>query len=371
MRLLRNSSGPIAIDCGSYALRVLQLGGRDDHPELVGTSCHVFSSDAAGAEDRRTETLDALHAIAKCKDFRGKQTISALGEKDLQIRNIRLPELPAEEQAPAVRFAALDRIAGLDEDAEIRSLSAGTVVSEEESQQEIIVLAAKASVVRDHLDLLSKVGFESAGIDAAPLAMFRPFERYLRRAEDREQVNVFVDVGWSGTRIVISRGDRVVFARTLGVGGAAFNRLVAGRLSLGLDEAAEVRGRIDAMHASSEQPASALDQSTMESVDAAVQPAWQKLGKEIGLCLRYYAVTFRGARAEGITVVGGESMNERRLDVLSEVTGLNCRVGFPLRNVANTDMLPGSPEGRPLAEWATVAGLSMSRFAGTAKEMVA
>lgn len=368
MRLLRRKAAPIAIDCGSYALRAIQLGGDRDHPEVIGAACHVYSSDPGtgttsllGDKERLDETVEALHSFMTRKVFKGKRAISALGEKDLQIRNIRLPRLPETELSSAVKFAAAERFQGLGDDAEVRSFIAGTVVGEDDVQQEIIVLAAKEPVVRQHLDMLTKVGLESVGIDATPITMFRPFERYLRRSADQEQINVFVDIGWSGTRIVITRGDHIAFARTFGVGGAAFNRLVSRQLSLDLEEAGKIRRQAEAMHASKAEPTSAVDPSTMKSVDSAIQPAWEKLGKEIGLCLRYYAVTFRGAQAQSVTCVGGESMNDHYLQTLSDVTGLRCRVGFPLRNVANTDALPVEDADGPLADWTIAAGLAIER----------
>lgn len=371
MWLLRSKAAPIAIDCGSYAVRAIQMGGDAEHPEIIGASCHVYSSDAGIKKDRHDETIEALHTFLRGRIFRGKQAITALGESDLQIRNIRLPALPDAELPSAVEFAAAERLQGLGDDAEVRSIFAGNVAGEEEVQQEIIVLAANEPVVRRHLDMLTSVGLESVGIDAAPLAMFRPFERYLRRAADQEQVNVFVDIGWSGTRIVIARGERIAFARTFAVGGAAFNRLVSKQLSLDLKKAASLRRQAEALNAAKSGPTSAIDASTMSAVDDAIQPAWEKLGKEIGLCLRYFAVTFRGTQAQSVTCVGGESMNHHYLQTLSDVTGLRCRVGFPLRNVANTDALPTEDHRGPLADWTTVAGLAIEHHPCGAREAAA
>ena len=359
MPLMRHKAGPIAIDFGSHALRVMQLARRGDSFEVIGAACHVYPTRALGVAPQQDEVIEALRAVLREGKFIGRQTVSAIGEHELLTKNIRLPEMPEVELASAVRFEAIERITGLDDDAEIRFIPAGSVAGGDEQQQEIIVLAAPAAVVHQHLELLSAAKLESEGMDAAPCAMFRPFERYLRRSEDQDHVNVFVDVGWSGARIGITRGDRIVFIRSFEVGGASFDRLVAGRLVVDSVKAGEIRRQVAAMRSDGEDSEELVDPSTVDSVDAAVRPAWEKLGREIGLCLRYHAVTFRGARPDTVTCVGGESLNTHHLGHLSEVTGLRCCVGSPLRGMTFAGALPLHRDRGPMAEWTTVAGLSM------------
>lgn len=376
MSLLRHRAGPIAIDFGSHALRVIQFASNDRlgslspaRAEVIGAASHVYPSRAHEAAHRQSEIVDALRTILRGQKFIGRRAISALGERELLIKNIRLPEIPEAELASAVRFEAVERIAGLDDDAEIRFIPAGPVTGGAEPQQEVIVLAAPASVVREHLELLSEAGLESSGIDAALYAIFRPFERYLRRSEDQEQANVFVDVGFSGTRIVITRGNRIVFTRSFEVGGAAFDRLVADALSLDSAKAQDLRRRVAAAQSDGDERSADVDPATIEAVEVAVRPAWEKLGKEIGLCLRYCAVTFRGERPGTATCVGGESLNAHGLEHLSEVTGLGCRVGFPLRNVTCADALPVYEDRGPMAEWTTVVGLAMKPVASAVEKV--
>ena len=356
---MRNKAGPIAIDFGSHALRVMQLGGDARRIEVIAAACHVYPSPARGAAHPAGEVVEALRAILRGQKFVGRKTVSALGERQLLVKNIRLPEMPETDLASAAHFEAGDRIKALGDDAEIRFIVAGPVPGDAEPQQELIVLAAPALVLRERIELLTEAGLESEGIDAAPCAMFRPFERYLRRSEDQDQINVFVDVGWSGTRIVVTKGDRIVFTRWFEVGGATFNRLVASSLSLDVAKAGELRRRAAEVRSGTDDHDAEIDATTLKSVDAAVSPAWEKLGKEISLCLRYYAVTFRGARPDAVTCVGGESLNAVHLEHLSEVTGLRCRVGSPLRNMTFVDALPVYEGRGPMADWTTALGLSM------------
>jgi len=356
---MRHKAGPIAIDFGSYALRAIQLAGREQRTRVLAAACHVYAPREGGRAPSRGEVVEALNTVLREQRFVGRDVVSALSPRKLKVKNIRLPEMPQSELASAVRYEAIGRIAGLDDDAEIRFIPAGSVLGDADAQQEVIILAAPASVVSEHLALLSEVGLDSVGIDAPPCALFRPFERYLRRSEDQDQVNAFVDVGWSGMRIAVTRGNRIVFTKSFDIGGEAFNRLVARSLSIDLADAGELRRQVAASRSAGGDDAARLDPTTVEAVDAAVRAGWEKLGKEIGLCLRYYAVTFRGARLDSITCVGGESLDSQHLEYLSEVTGLSCRPGFPLRNMTFADALPVYEGRGAMVEWTSVVGLSM------------
>ncbi len=355
----RRKVRPIGIDFGSCALRVMQLADSGDQVEVIAAASHPYPPRDRRGPREPGEVVEALRAIFREHRFIGKQACSTLGEPDLLVKNIRLPEMPEVELASAVRFEACDRIAELGDDAEIRFIVVGPAAGGDERQQEVIVLAAPACAIRRQLDMLSEAGLDSVSIDPAPCATFRPFERYLRRTEDQEQANMFVDVGWSGTRTVITKGDQIVFTRSLRLGGATFDQVVSGSLSLDLPKVRELRRRIAAARSNGEAHDTGIDQATIDAVDAAVLPVWEKLGKELGLYLRYYAVTFRGARPDVVTCVGGESVDTRYLEHLSEVVGLRCRVGRPLRGLTFADARPLHEDGGAMADWTTALGVSM------------
>ncbi|MCP4591185.1 MAG: pilus assembly protein PilM [bacterium] len=346
---MSQSAGPIAVDLGRYALRVAQVSERRSQARLVAAVCHTYSTQALD-EGREVETVEALRRIIRSKRFTGRRVVSALSEHDVQTKNFRMPQMPDAELAQAVRFEALERMAGVSEDAEIRHLPAGSVVGGGEAQQEVIVLAAREEAVRGRLELLSKAGLNPVGIDVLPCTVFRPFERYLRAEEDAEQVNAFVDLGWSGTRITVTRGNRIAFTKAFECGGASLDRLVAENLGIEPKRANELRRGSDA---------AGEDADAAATTEAAVRGGIEQIGKEIGLCLRYYAVTFRGKRPETVTCVGGEALCARQIEMLSEVVGLPCRAGFPLRSVECAGAFAAESPSKSMAEWTTAAGLAM------------
>jgi type IV pilus assembly protein PilM len=196
--------------------------------------------------------------------------------------------------------------------------------------------------------------------------LFRSFERFLRREEDRNSVNAFVEMGYSATRVVVSRGPKIIFFKSIPIGGARFDELVAEQMDLPLNEAAELRIRLYRQHvaemtgqtpdASQEEP---VGESVARAVFDALRPALEQLAKEIALCLRYCSVTFRGIRSNEVTVVGGEACNQDILRMLSDQVNLPFHVGRPMRNVGAEPDFGGADRRTGQPEWATVLGLAL------------
>ena len=81
--------------------------------------------------------------------------------------------------------------------------------------------------------------------------------------------------------------------------------------------------------------------------------------REIQLCLRYFAVTFRGQRPESITFVGGDAHEPVLMAILGENIDIPCTIGHPLRGVHQADLI-GGPDRRTFQPaWAVAAGLAL------------
>lgn len=360
MSLSARATGPIAIDFGASAVRVTQRLGRGAwHCEVLD-----FPPRPRGQRPSAAEKVDAVRTLFRRNRFRGRRVVTALPVQELFVKNIRMPRMTDEELEPAVRFEALERIQGLDAEAEIRFVPAGTLPGRDDGQQEVLVFAATGGAVREHLALLGELGLESAGIDVAGLAALRPFVRRLRRDQDTERVTAVADIGRTGMRFAIARGPALVFARFFEWGGEALDGAVADKMGMSIDEAGMLRRQT----AVAREP-NADDDEQKKTVHEAIRPVWEQLGKEIGLCLRYYAVTFRGIRPEKVICVGGEAVDPFALDFLSHVVGTPCRAGSPLTDAGCPN---GSPSGAigAEAEWATSAGLAIKPV-GTAVGAVA
>lgn len=324
---------------------------------MIAAAGAPLSNAGEASEDAVHAHVEKIKQLIREGGFQGKRVIIGAPHNATRIKNFRLPRMPEEELSEAVRFEALERFQGLDDEAEIRYYSAGEVQSGQGEQSELIVIAVRGDVIRGYLRALSDSGLMCGSIDFAPAAGFRPFERFLKRTEDVDRVNVFLDVGFGGSRLVLTRGTEIAFVKVFDLGVDALEAAVAKGLSIEREEASEL-WRAAAQPAEDE-----VEDERRPAVAAAVAEPIAKLGKEISLCLRYFSVTFRGLHGDGITCVGGGARSALLRERLSEAVQLPVRIGHPMRSLATDQVFTGADRRSGQPEWTTVVGLAMKGLA--------
>jgi type IV pilus assembly protein PilM len=363
----RGKHGPIGLDIGTSNLKMLQFS--DEGGQLaVQAAAHYQIPPSVEASQRRGLIEKAIVEALRRQPFRGREVVSALGVDSFQMKSIRVPRMPVEELAAAVEFEARDRFDLGGHSAQFRYLAAGEVRHGNELKQEIIVFAAPDDQVQARLDLLRGCRLRPAVLDITPCAVARSFVRYLRRAEDAQAVNVFLDVGWRGTAIVITRGAELTFLKVVDVGGEHLNGAVAKALSISKEEAGDLRIRImrgaGGRRATDAAPA---PQDVQAAVGDAVRPLIERLARDAQMCLRYFAVTFRGQRPESLTFVGGEAHEPSLAKMVGEAVDVPCTIGHPLRGVGKVELVGGRDRRTYQPAWSVACGLALrgSQWVGT------
>ena len=179
----KNKCWPIGLDLGAGSVKMLQLeraGG-----EIAVCACarrKLTVSTSRNPQRQRQETVAAVREMLRNGNFRGRQVVSMLTCEDLSIKNIRLPKMSDQELIESIRWEADDRFSFDVDSDRLKYLRAGEVRHGTESQDEVIMLAASGESIANHLSLLEEIGLSPVNIEAEPIAVFRPFERMLRRS---------------------------------------------------------------------------------------------------------------------------------------------------------------------------------------------
>ena len=356
----RIKTGPIAIDVGTTAVRLLQLahGGRE--PIVHAAAFEEIPRDAWAGGMRADAVKAAISDGLKHASFRGRECVTCLSTGEFQLKSIRLPPMPAEEVASAVEFEAMDRFNLAAGAAQFRHIPAGEVRHGNELKQEIIVFAGLSEAIAARIGLLQSLRLKPLVIDAAPCAMTQSFVRFLRRADDMHVVNVFLDVGYKATSVVITHGVDITFLKVVDVGGEHFNQAAAGALNVSPQEAAKLRVRVMRQEGGRRaDDKSAVADEICLAIGDSLRASVERLSREVQLCLRYFAVTFRGQQPAAITFVGGEAHEPQLAKIISESTDIPCTIGNPLRGLANAGAA-GGPDRRTLAPaWSAAVGLAL------------
>lgn len=356
----RKHHGPIAIDIGAAGVKLLQFTEHDGHPAILAAAhehLHEAPEDSAG---RFARVRQAVENCLRRNPFIGRDVVCALGTGEFQMKNIRLPKMPDEELAGAVEFEAQDRFELGGRPAQIRHLTAGEVRHGNEIKQEVIVFAAVEDAVQRRLELLESFKLRPIAVDLTPCCAARGFVRFLRRAEDVTAVNVFVDVGWRGSTVIIVHGMEIAFLKQVEVGGLHFTNAVAKGLNLEFAKALDLRiRRMQGSAGRRNHERTSMAQEIDLAASDAVRPLIEKLLKDIQLCLRYFAVTFRGQRPECVTLVGGDAAEPTLVKTFTEEVDMECMIGNPLRGIANPGALGSQEAWSYQPAWAVACGLAL------------
>jgi type IV pilus assembly protein PilM len=301
--------------------------------------------------------MDIVRRLIKGGDFLGRHVVTCLPREIVQVKNLRLPQMPANELDHAVQFEARNVFAFDADESQIRYLHAGEVRQGVDARQEVIVLGAKDADVNNFIEQLHRCGVVVESLDFEPCALYRSVERFIRRREDEQEVHVLVEVGARRSQVAIGKGRDISFFKPIDIGGQQLQDVVVRKLGISPDEARTLRRRLIETPDTATEPAARRD-PVRQAVFDSVRSTIEELGREISLCLRYYSVTFRGHRPSRLRLTGGEAADPQLQSILSACLPLPVEILKPLRNVDTSRMQPSDRRG-PMSEWCAALGLAL------------
>jgi len=366
---------PIGLDIGHNSIKMIQLLMNGEQLSVIAAQKARIDPGINGDEQERSRfVISAIKRMLAEGNFHGRNVVSSLPNDGLEITSLRLAEAQSDGIEQALRKEVVQRF-GLDPDEDaMEYVVAGNVHQGDEIKNELILFAADNEKIKSHIEMLEQAGLKPVSIDAIPCALFRSFERSLRRQEDKERTVVFVDVGNQLTTVVFGRGGEISFVKQIPLGGEKFNEEIAAKLGIDISEAEMLREALqmekslstpnpDLVEQAVADNEQKLDASTRQAIVDAVSDVAEELTREISLCLRYYTVTFRGKRVERAFFTGGGAYEYILLDVLKRQLAVEIEVAQPLKGFdmssERKNLNFDSDRRGLLCEWAVAVGLSL------------
>jgi type IV pilus assembly protein PilM len=360
IRLTRAQVQPIGVDLGADSVKMIQLAVAEESLSVVAAARQPLPDEArAHPEVRLAVSMDLVRQMVRNNGFVGRHIIAALPREMVQVKNLRLPMMPAGELESAVQFEARNLFKLDPDNAVVRHLPAGEVRQGADTRLEVIALAAQQQDINSYLEQLHRCGCIIESLDFEPCAIYRSIERFIRRREDEHEVHVLVDIGARRSQVVIGRGREISFYKPLDSGSTNLHEAVAKKLEISLDEARGLRRRlIETGPGDPSRP-----DAVRQAVNDATRPAIEELAREISLCLRYYSVTFRGQRPTKVKLLGGEAADPHLLSILAASLPIPVETGHPLLSVNTSGMKQIERRGS-MSEWAGALGLGLKMTRG-------
>ena len=350
LKIIKGSSLPIGVDLGSSTIKVVQLRHADNGLELLAAgSLTVPRAYREDFTQRMQFASQSVRNIVKTKPFKSRQCVLSLPADTTVVQHVKVPKLPPEEIPKALQWELRGKLPYPVDQAIIRHLVAGDVFGDGEAKQEVIVVAAAKSTVEAVLAMARRAKLDVVGINVEPCAIVECFGRLVPRSSDTGRTILYVDMGATSTQVVLSQGNRIVFARNLTLGGEDLDQALAEGLSIPLEQAHSMRRDL------------VSDKNAIEAEDELVgllSASLDDLAQKLTQCLRYYESVFRKQCVERVIFLGGQAYDKRLCQAIAQRLNLPAQIGDPLVRVQQAGGGgPCSAEPRP--DWAVAVGLSL------------
>ncbi|MCH2153231.1 MAG: pilus assembly protein PilM [Phycisphaerales bacterium] len=383
----RSSGRPIAIDLGLSAARLLQRGGADGRHIIAADEIPIPDEYGDDAARRLAFLADEIPRVLKEGRFRGNQVMLAMPGYATTVQHMQLDNSEVREPELAMHT----KLQGCEGEQMVRKIDVAEIHRHGKPMSEIICLALPRDLVMQHVEMLHGLKLDIAGVHTQPVMLAAAFNHLNRRTADSSLATCYIDLGYGGTTISITHGQKIVFARRIPVGGWHFDRSISRTMNCDLAAARAHRLAITAPDTTSAQ-APAKAQSGMAMLDAAMAQATgldrrtgqpdpglagevspgkapmaaidlsellETLVDEIALCLRYHKSLFPQRSISRAIFVGGESRESWLCRHIVQAVRLPGQAGDPLARLDTNDdatgLLGWSNRSRP--EWAIAAGL--------------
>ncbi len=351
-----SSIGLVGIDIGARAIKLLQLRQHSRGLRVVGAGLVTVDESGDGT------LVEQLRGAFAAGGFTGRRCVVCLPRNEIRVQSVRLPRMPLDELRQAAVWEASERF-GLDRNAmEVDIIRTGAELQGAENREEILLIAAPHESINARLQPVMAAGLRPVALETHFTALARTFTSMDPVNPAQPRVRVVVDVGASGSTVLITRNSQIAFCKSIDIGGNQFDRAVAEHLQIDIMAARELRAARMAAATGHDVAPGLNDPSIQRAEYDAVRPLLGNFAKEVVLCLRYYGVTFRGHPPEQLILTGGDGLEPR----LGETLADQCKI--PVAHDDQRSSLDSIAEGirgvlqrpaGPSACWAVAAGLSL------------
>ena len=389
---------PIALEFGTGSLKVLQVAAGDP-PALVAAACLETPDELVPDHRKRLEfQLQGLARLIKRGGFKGRRAVCAIPAWQTMCKHVSLVRADGMSLAAQVNESIAAQF-GRDPATLVHRYSEVPVV-EKGPKTDVVVTAVPRELVEMLMKGIADAKLEPVGMHGEFTAVLRTFDHVHRRLADAAQNTLYLDIGATTTKVTISHGKELAFARVIAAGGRHLDDLLVRQLKCDLTEAHRLRlgdhnafipaakPKAEALVAAgvpADAPADAPASPQRErgktlaapgfSAEVSTQPAAalcpdagnlsepiEALSDEVLMCLRYHESQFPGRRVDRAMFVGGEARHRGLCQAIARALRLPAQIADPLARIARTGAEPalGIDLKQPQPGWAVALGLCLS-----------
>lgn len=318
MGLFGRKKSMLGLDVGTSSVKAVELTRVGQGLVITGMGkAEIEGPEAVG---------EAINKALRDGGIKSKRSISSVSGRSVIHRQVPMMNIPDAELKQAMEYEA-DKYIPFDVsevqlDAQRLRDGSDEVEQGAGGQMKVLLVAAKKSLIEEHIHLLQSVGLTPTVVDVDFLALGNAFElRNISLGINDNEVRALVDIGASKTDINIMRGNISFFQREIFMAGNDLTEAIAKRFGEDPKDVEKMK----------KDPGGAL-----ESMQDAMLPVLEDIGSETRLSFDYHENQYNQEVKE-VYVSGGSVLFPGIDTMLTQIFNLPVRVWDPTEGLEITN----------------------------------
>jgi type IV pilus assembly protein PilM len=315
LKKLRKSSDTFGLDIGTSAVKVVQLTNGST-PRVVGMASVGLPADTiADGSIRDSQTVaDAIKEAVVKAGIEGTEAAIAVCGRELIIKKVQIPEVPAKEVHDVVMLEAEHHIPFAIDEVFIDHHTLGR----SGGQMDVILVAVKKSKVNEYMAVVDQAGFNPLIVDVDGFALGNQWELNFPREAD--EAVALIDIGAAIMKTNVVRGGATIFARDIPFGGNNYTQAISQRLSISFQQAEDAKLGKDVG-------------VKWETLVPPLEAISRELSLEVQRTFDYFASTAESERIGKIVLAGGCAQLPGLNEYLASNWGIPVELARPFERI--------------------------------------
>ena len=317
---LKQSAGPIGVDIGINAVRMVQFKTVKGRRTLLAGGSEPLPTGIEPYTGQWQRTVvEVIKSIYAGAPFKSRDVVTAIQCRDVFAKEIKIK--PADyDTADDIVAGEVKKIVPFDpKDALIKRIELGGEDDDENQLRTILVMATEKAKVERHLAIFEKAALRVKAVTVFPIILTGCYSRMFGRRASDANVNVMLlSAQESRCNVIICKGSKILFARNI---------------SKGTDSLKTSQGK-------------------------------QEFIADIEACLRYFQSGRHLSVVEKIILFANEQVDGNLSDSVMTIAkgqSIPAHVGDVLKAVADKDIYSKGIDARDSqVDWTTAFGLALT-----------
>src|SRR2546427_566187 len=233
MALFRKGPEIFGLDIGSSGVKAVYLKESGGSYTLASFGLAPLPPDAIAdgtIKDPRT-VVEAIRSAVSRAGLKGSSCAIAVCGRELIIKKVQIPEVPAREVGDVVQLEAEHHVPFAIDEVFLDYQSIG----QHNGVLDLILVAVKKSKVLEYAAVVEDAGLTPTIVDVDSFALGNQFE--VNNPGDRGETVALIDIGASIMKTNVVRGGSTIFARDIPFGGNNYTQAIAQQLKIPFEQA--------------------------------------------------------------------------------------------------------------------------------------